>query len=282
MRNLDKIKTVAIEQLDPSYIQFLLEYVNPNLEFISFSEILDKEKEKDELRLRKANLMRKISNITDKAREKINVEKQEISKKLKELPKFDIDLIVFTGGEDVDPSFYNEPRGRYTGSNKRRDEFCFTIFNKFLSVPKLGICRGSQFLTVAAGGLLIQHVNNHAGVSHKMSFFKNPLSREILEIDVTSTHHQMLFPYNLPQEVYKLVGWSTYHRSNTYLNGNDEEIELPTDFLEPEIVYYKATNSLAIQGHPEFAAAPESFKIITTQLIDQYLCNQNKLSETIW
>lgn len=54
------------------------------------------------------------------------------------------DLVLFTGGEDVDPSFYNEPRHYYTYTNINRDKREIEIYNRAqqLGIKCLGICRG--------------------------------------------------------------------------------------------------------------------------------------------
>lgn len=174
-----------------------------------------------------------------------------------------IDLALFTGGADVDPEMYGEPRGSRTGVNQNRDQVENAIFNTLpLSTPKLGICRGSQFLTVMNGGKLIQHVEGHATHDgHEIDIRTTKMNingrgraerNDVIWTGVTtSTHHQMMFPFNLPDGQYELLGWSTNFLSNTYLDGNDKEIDLPENFVEPEIVYYPQGNSLAIQGHPE-------------------------------
>jgi len=178
-----------------------------------------------------------------------------------------IDLILFAGGEDVSPAHYGEKIGSRTFTNRKRDEFEFDyMFHRLSSkIPKLGICRGAQFLTVASGGSLIQHVANH-GNSHLIELLRNGNVYEM-----TSTHHQMMYPYNLDPQAYTIHAASKYYLSDTYLNGNDEEKELPTNFLECEIVYYNNSNSLCIQGHPEFANCPEETKQLCLKLIKNTL-----------
>ena len=159
-----------------------------------------------------------------------------------------IDLVVFTGGADVNPDYYGQNIGKYTHINKERDIFEVSIWERLpYNVLKIGICRGSQFATAMSGGSLIQHVNGHGG-DHVIS------TKEDITLTITSTHHQMMYPYDLNKDKFDLIAWSTYFKSDTYLNGRNEEIEIPTEFLEPEIVYYKNTNALAIQGHPEFSS----------------------------
>ena len=146
------------------------------------------------------------------------------------------------------------------------------MFNKFSNVPKLGICRGSQFLTVASGGKLIQHVEGHAvGTPHLITVTSNKLGMYDYKYPMPSTHHQMMFPYNLDTLDYDLIGTSTYFLSPNYVNGNNEFIDVPEDFLEPEIVYYKHTKALAIQGHPEFFNSDPDTTDMCLELISAYL-----------
>jgi hypothetical protein len=81
----------------------------------------------------------------------------------------------------------------------------------------------------------------------------------------------MLYPFDLNKKDYELIAYSEYFQSKTYLNGDNEEIELSKDFLEPEIVYYKNTNSLCIQGHPEWSHCERRTSLMCLNLIDKYL-----------
>lgn len=179
-----------------------------------------------------------------------------------------IDLVLFTGGEDVFPEYYGEKTGKFTLYNVKRDNIEAKIFNINHNVPKLGICRGSQFLTVMSGGKLIQHVEGHGiGGKHEIDIIY-PFNTKV---EITSTHHQMLYPFNLPKENYIMCAYSTYNRSGIYLNGNNENIDLPNDFVESEIVFYPKSNSLAIQGHPESGVMSEEEKIFFLEYIQKIL-----------
>ena len=176
-----------------------------------------------------------------------------------------IDLVLFTGGEDVAPSLYFEKVGRYTIINEDRDQKEVDVYYKFKNKSLLlGICRGSQLLTVLSGGKLIQHVDGHNSdhdiVNNSGSRFK-----------MTSSHHQMVYPFDMDKKNYELLYYSEYFRSNTYLNGNNEQIKLSKDFLEPEIVYYNNTNSLCIQGHPEWSHCDKKTSDMCLNIIDKYL-----------
>lgn len=181
------------------------------------------------------------------------------------------DLIIFTGGEDVSPSMYGELTGKFTHNNASRDAIEKNMFNynSFLKIPKLGICRGAQFLTVSSGGRLIQHVTGHGNITHRIQLEKGGI------LEIPSDHHQMMFPYNMHKSKYEIIGYSERHLSDTYLDGTNENIKLPNSFFEPEIVFYKYTNSLCIQSHPEWDLNG-SFCPFILKMIDSYLFNKKE------
>lgn len=203
-----------------------------------------------------------------------------------------INLALFTGGSDVNPSFYGDIVGSRTGVNNKRDEEESQLFELLPpNVLKLGICRGSQFLTVMSGGKLIQHVEGH-GIDHKITFNKqyfkdlvydnikkkgnllmmeDILSKSKNNYHMTSTHHQMMYPFNMNKNRYNILAWSKRYLSDIYLNGSDIQMSIPEDFLEPEIVYYPNTKSLCIQGHPEYNHCNIETKNLTLNLIKNYL-----------
>lgn len=155
----------------------------------------------------------------------------------------DADLVVFTGGEDVDPSVYHKKPHPTTSSNIWRDKNEIASFKeaKRLGKPMIGICRGAQLLCVMNGGILVQDQHNPAFV-HPMKMYDG---KEIL---VSSTHHQAAYPYLMPKKKYRVLGWtnglSPYHYGQSY----DEEL---APEKECEVVYYPKFRCLGIQGHPE-------------------------------
>ncbi|HRP36180.1 MAG TPA: gamma-glutamyl-gamma-aminobutyrate hydrolase family protein [Candidatus Dojkabacteria bacterium] len=158
------------------------------------------------------------------------------------------DLIVFTGGADVDPSMYGEEKLPETSSNIERDNREKKIFDEFKNVPKVGICRGGQFLNVMSGGKMWQHVNNHSG-NHKMI---NLLKTDFLtedEITVSSTHHQMMIAGNDGHVIgIAMNADKTAGRATDYVSA----IPRMTPKYDTEVVWYDGTKSLCFQGHPEY------------------------------
>lgn len=177
------------------------------------------------------------------------------------------DIVLFTGGEDVDPSFYGERKHHTTYSNIERDleeKFSYeTILQEFPGKLFIGICRGSQFLTVMNGGKLIQDISNHAiGDTHEIDTTKGK------RYSITSTHHQMHYPFNLPKEEYKILAWSSPSRSNHYEGFG---IDTKKIVVEPEIVHYHKTNCLCIQGHPEYMPNNNPIIKYLNKLIKHYV-----------
>ncbi len=75
----------------------------------------------------------------------------------------EVDGIIFGGGSDIDPSFYNEKKEKYTKNvDKKRDIYEFRLLKEALKLqlPIFGICRGMQLINVYFKGSLYQHIYN--------------------------------------------------------------------------------------------------------------------------
>ena len=179
------------------------------------------------------------------------------------------DIVLFTGGEDVDPSLYGCEHHHTTYSNIKRDLYEKAIFDKVRTDQLcVGICRGSQFLCVMNGGRLIQDVDNHA------TFGTHPIINafDVIErYEITSTHHQMQYPFNLRRyDDFEVLYYS--QRRGSYYEGDG--IECPPN--EPEVVLYHVKGKprcLAIQGHPEMMTRPADIPVheMLNKLIDKYV-----------
>jgi putative glutamine amidotransferase len=71
-----------------------------------------------------------------------------------------VDGVLLTGGLDVDPALYNQPKHETTTPAPERDAFEVPLSRAALAgdVPVFAICRGVQVLNVAAGGTLVQDI----------------------------------------------------------------------------------------------------------------------------
>lgn len=177
----------------------------------------------------------------------------------------DYDLLLLTGGEDISPTLYGERRIHpRTFMSLWRDQESSRLYMNALrrQKPVIGICRGAQFLTAMAGGKLIQHVTGHTATKHKIHISH----LEHFKIEANSTHHQMMYPFNMTIDSYNILGWTAPRKSTTYQDGRGKEIYIPGNFTEAEIVLYNRIKGLAIQGHPEKLSMSHEFSIACRQI----------------
>lgn len=183
----------------------------------------------------------------------------------------DADLVVFTGGEDVNPALYNEDPHPTTGFNAARDINEVGSFSRAVHLQKrmIGICRGSQFLCVMNGGKLVQHMENHGG--HELTVVQ-PYSTipGYAVIRVTSTHHQAQYPWGVPGERFRLLGWTKGYSRFHEGAGGKEMLKLD-DMAEVEDVYYPENKCLAIQSHPEMAIHDDVMITHYRKLLDMHM-----------
>lgn len=168
----------------------------------------------------------------------------------------DCDGFLFSGGVDVDPKYYGEEiKFESVKICEDRDNFEFALFKKILASgkPVLGICRGAQFLNVALGGTLHQHIDGHSTkdrekVAHTVTVHEGTRLFDIVGkasvIDVNTLHHQVI------KDVAPcLVQSATSH------DGYCEAVEMPDHKF-----------FVAVQWHPEGLAhyMPEENAIFQT------------------
>lgn len=172
------------------------------------------------------------------------------------------DLAVFTGGADVTPELYGDKAHQFTHNDVRRDEVEKEFFDFFADrdIPMVGICRGGQFLNVMSGGRMYQHVGNHTRC-HSIT--------DLLTGDtvyVTSTHHQMM----LPSADAEIVAVANEGGFREWYDGEIAKRDVSEQDIE--VVYYKHTNALCFQPHPEFVGAEyEGMKRYFQYLLNFYL-----------
>lgn len=179
-------------------------------------------------------------------------------------------VIVFEGGTDIDPGLYGEKRGSHTYiADWKRDDFENSLYRigRRKGSAFIGICRGAQLLTALNGGKLFQDVAGH-GISHQIKTDTGKI------MPTTSLHHQMMNPFMLSQDAYKIVAWSLQPQSSYYDNGDDLTKEIPE--VEPEVVWFPRTKSLCIQGHPEFAAEQSQFRQYCQALVRRFIINRDE------
>lgn len=172
----------------------------------------------------------------------------------------DADLVQFTGGEDVTPSYYKEERHPYTGCNPLRDDYEANVFHQAGGMPKAGICRGGQFLNVMSGGAMWQHVDHHAiwGTHPAKLLADNRI------VNVTSTHHQMIRPSEEGEVLVVADLASQKETANSVRNIDKGKWE------DVEVVWYPNTNSLCYQPHPEYVDENHECQELYFHLLEKY------------
>ena len=168
------------------------------------------------------------------------------------------DLVCFTGGEDVTPALYGAPN-RGSGYNINRDAAEIYALQIALDSgkPCVGICRGGQFLNVMSGGKMIQDISGHA--KHGTHTVYTTLYKSHESLQVTSTHHQMMWPSKDGEMFMFARGLANV------LSG--EELAVANDV---EGVYYAHTRALCFQPHPEFSGDIGDTRVIFFDAIKKY------------
>ena len=123
-----------------------------------------------------------------------------------------LDGVIFTGGEDFDPMYYNErPIPQMGAINAPRDEFDIRLLHLAVEhgLPVLGICRGVQLINIAFGGSLYQDLTaqySDKSIRHRQSQPKEEASHSVIVenntvfadivkervLMVNSSHHQAI------------------------------------------------------------------------------------------
>ena len=122
-----------------------------------------------------------------------------------------LDALVLTGGGDLDPARFGEPRhSTVYDVSAARDELEIELARRALAedVPLLAICRGIQVLNVVLGGTLYQDIASDLGtpIAHTQKERRDQPTHAVkllegsrlagilgrLEVDVNSFHHQAI------------------------------------------------------------------------------------------
>lgn len=152
--------------------------------------------------------------------------------------------LIIWGGADINPSLYKHPMHQTTRPGGMRDRIEWGLVQTAIErgIPIIGVCRGAQMLCAAAGGFLIQDVDNHAGARHAVKTFDGQ------SFMVNSIHHQMMAGYEKVD--HELVAWSA-KLSPQYHYRDNKLYDPPEGWKEPEMIYFKKIMGVAIQWHPE-------------------------------
>lgn len=118
-----------------------------------------------------------------------------------------LDGLLLSGGEDVDPAYYGEPRHKKCGPispGRDKAELTLTRWAMEDGKPLLAICRGIQVLNVALGGSLYQDIQAQAQGANKHNWHpgypRNRLSHTAIVTPQTRLAH-ILSSFNSPRSL---------------------------------------------------------------------------------
>lgn len=174
------------------------------------------------------------------------------------------DIVVWTGGEDINPVLYGEKPIHGTHFTRRDIADVEAIetavsLNKFL----VGICRGAQLLNVIPnGGSMWQDCDRHNSGPHTTFDCVSGTW-----IETNSVHHQQMRVTDKAE----IIAWaaeSNYKKSEKESWRRDFKKTLLEKDKDVEACWYPDTQSLLVQWHPEFGH-PETTRYFHF-LMDKY------------
>jgi putative glutamine amidotransferase len=177
-----------------------------------------------------------------------------------------LDGIIFSGGGDIDPSYWNEERHPAAdGFDAQRDEFEIEAIRKVVArdLPMLGICRGIQTINVALGGTIIQDIPDQVDGARQHRQHLDGLDRD------THSHDVAIVEGDNP--LFRIHGQrsmttNSFHHQAIASLAPDLEVIATADDGIIEAVYHPGMSfGLAVQWHPEMlaASAPDQAAIFT-------------------
>lgn len=177
-----------------------------------------------------------------------------------------LDGVVFTGGVDINPTFYGEEAQEFTEKDcPVRDEFERALYKacQEVNLPIFGICRGCQLINVMYGGTLFQDLPSQhpSPVAHKMeepydapahevNLVEGSPLQELIQkptLKVNSIHHQGIAkvapglkpmayaPDGLVEALYdpqKPWVWGVQWHPEYAFHADDEQLKLMHHFVQ--------------------------------------------------
>jgi putative glutamine amidotransferase len=179
-----------------------------------------------------------------------------------------LDGVFVTGGVDVDPSRYGEPKTSLCGTtDPDRDAVEIALLHHAFSrdLPVFAVCRGIQILNVACGGTLYQDVTAQVPAAIKHDYFPTPAqpSRKFLAHDVSVKSGSRLA--HILREAVVPVN-SMHHQAIKDLAPNLAPTAVAPDGIIEGVEAADGRFLVAVQWHPEelTETQPEMARLFST------------------
>lgn len=163
-----------------------------------------------------------------------------------------VDVLIMTGGEDIDPSYYNEdPVENLEDVNEDRDvsDMAFIQVAIEEDVPTLCTCRGLQALNVASGGSLVQDIPTSDEFKNSDIQHRDPAEEDFTYHTLTIKEDSLLA---------KIVGDVTleanswHHQGVKEVGDNLKVTATSEDGMIEGLERTDCTYVVAVQFHPEW------------------------------
>lgn len=164
------------------------------------------------------------------------------------------DMLLLTGGDDVDPALYGEERHAACGPvSAERDAYEWTLLDVALGMhlPVMGICRGLQVLNVYFGGTLYQDL----AAQYERSGL---LQHRQTEGRSVRTHQVCLKPDSLTARwcgTDRLMVNSLHHQAVKRVAEGMDVVGTSADGVI-EALEHRTLQVIGVQWHPEELDAP--------------------------
>ena len=159
------------------------------------------------------------------------------------------DVLFLPGGADVHPSLYEHRNiASYASLSTDIEELDYLDRAIKRAIPIVGICRGLQLINVYLGGKMVQDMNTHSG-SHEIN-----VGSKIMRVN--SLHHQLVYPYTISKDSYRILGSKPKHASGRYLFDG----QLCPEFEDIEIMHFPSIRAIGFQYHPEMMKGSEFYR----------------------
>tara|TARA_R110000851_G_scaffold197269_1_gene348319 strand:- start:713 stop:1435 length:723 start_codon:yes stop_codon:yes gene_type:complete len=204
--------------------------------------------------------------------------------KLPAIDKWQPDIVLLNNDEGViSPEYRSIENNKFLDSlpsNIENDITDSELINKYRSndILLIGVGRGAHLLCIASNGNLISKVNNYKDVKTKIIGLTDINSKSLFNSDAysfdgVSKVDQLMHPFDSSYCYYNILAYSDKYMSNVYLNKLGKDMDMPKNYVEPQVIYFPDLNALAFQSHFE-DQNNNSFQTYFEHIILQYITNK--------
>ncbi len=182
-----------------------------------------------------------------------------------------VDVLVMTGGEDIDPAYYDEEEDpNLEEVNKERDVSDMAMLQEAIDedMPVLCTCRGLQLLNVLSGGSLYQDLPTAEEFKDSDIVHRDPEEIDFTYHDVAIEEGTILYDI-VGKDTLKVNSW--HHQGIKEVGDNLKVSATAPDGTVEGIEREDCTYVIGVQWHPEWSVeeGDDSFLIFFTHLMDQ-------------